>query len=114
MARSPTNACSTIAPVLAIQSPVGEVDLISKTPALVKICSTIFVRKLVEKALPGSGLTHMQIPPAAISARADTQYFSVSKAGPCWDRHGGDPPGTRLRTRRVAEAKSGTAGRSGF
>lgn len=71
--------------VLAIQSPVGEVDLISKTPALVKICSTIFVRKLVEKALPGLGLTHLQIPPAAISARADTQYFSVSKAGPCWD-----------------------------
>lgn len=71
--------------VLAIKSRVGEVDLIAKTPQLVKVCSTMFVRKLVEKALPGLGLTHLQIPPSAISTRADTQYFSISKAGPCWD-----------------------------
>jgi type VI secretion system protein ImpJ len=71
--------------VLAIKSPVGEVNLISKTPQLVKVCSTLFIRKLVEKALPGLGMTHLQIPPSAISTRADTQYFSISKAGPCWD-----------------------------
>ena len=27
----------------------------------------------------------MPVPPAAISTRADTQYFGISKAGPCWD-----------------------------
>ena len=30
-------------------------------------------------------LTHLPVPPAAISTRVDTQYFGISKAGPCWD-----------------------------
>jgi len=30
-------------------------------------------------------LTHLPVPPPAISTRVDTQYFGVSKAGPCWD-----------------------------
>jgi type VI secretion system protein ImpJ len=33
------------------------------------------------------------VPPPAISARVDTQYFGVSKSGPCWDHI--------LQTRRV-------------
>ena len=28
---------------------------------------------------------HMQMPPSAVSPRLDTQYFAVSKGGPCWD-----------------------------
>ena len=49
------------------------------------MCSTEFVKKLVERALPGLTLTHMTIPPRAIAASVETQYFLVTKTGPCWD-----------------------------
>ncbi|MCC6342346.1 MAG: type VI secretion system baseplate subunit TssK [Bryobacterales bacterium] len=71
--------------VFAIYSPVGEAEIIIRTPALVKVCSSKFVGELVKRALPGMALTHLKIPPSAISTRADTQYFGVSRAGPCWD-----------------------------
>jgi type VI secretion system protein ImpJ len=71
--------------IFAIQAPVGEADLISKTPALVKVCSKLFVPELVKRALPGMTLTHLPVPPQAISAKVEMQYFGVSKAGPCWD-----------------------------
>jgi type VI secretion system protein ImpJ len=71
--------------ILAIRSAVGEVEVISNTPKLVKFCSKLFVPELVKRALPGMGLTHLPIPPSAVSARVDTQYFSINKAGPCWD-----------------------------
>ncbi|MBI4877910.1 MAG: type VI secretion system baseplate subunit TssK [Acidobacteria bacterium] len=71
--------------VFAIQSPIGEAELLSRTPALVKICSKIFTPELAKRALPGLALTHLPVPPSAISTRADTQYFGISKAGPCWD-----------------------------
>jgi type VI secretion system protein ImpJ len=71
--------------LLAIKSPVGEADLIARTPQLVKVCSKLFVPELVKRALPGLPLTHLPVPPSAVSARVDTQYFSITKAGPCWD-----------------------------
>lgn len=71
--------------IFSIRAPIGEVDLIAKTPPLVKICSKLFVPKLVEKALPGMRMAHLPVPPSAVSTRVDAQYFSVSKGGPCWD-----------------------------
>jgi type VI secretion system protein ImpJ len=71
--------------VLGIHSPIGEADLISKTAQLVKVCSSKFVPELVKRALPGLTLTHLQIPPAAISARVESQYFAMSRSGPCWE-----------------------------
>ena len=71
--------------MLSVRAPVGEVDVIAKTPQLVKVCSKLFVPKLVERALPGMTLTHTPVPPSAISQRVDAQYFSVSKDRPCWD-----------------------------
>jgi len=71
--------------VFAIQSNLGAAELMRKTPELVKICSEEFVQKLVSRALPGLTLTHMPVPPRAISASAETQYFQVTKQGPCWD-----------------------------
>jgi len=62
-----------------------EAAVIQRTPQLVKVCSSQFVGELVKRALPGCALTHLPVPPPAISARVDTQYFGVSKAGPCWD-----------------------------
>lgn len=71
--------------VLSIYSGIGEAEIITRAPNLVKLCSQKFVAELVKRALPGLTLTHLKVPPSAISARADTQYFGVSRAGPCWD-----------------------------
>jgi type VI secretion system protein ImpJ len=71
--------------ILAIASAMGEADLIAKTPQLVKVCSKEFVPKLVQRALPGMGLTHLPSPPAAVSPQVETQYFVINRAGPCWD-----------------------------
>jgi type VI secretion system protein ImpJ len=79
--------------VFAIQSPIGEADVITSSPRLVKICSAQYIRELVKRALPGLALTHLPVPPSSISARVDTQYFGMSKAGPCWD--------SVVKTRRV-------------
>jgi type VI secretion system protein ImpJ len=70
---------------LGIHSPVGEADLISKTAQLVKVCSSKFVPELVKRALPGLTLSHMQVPPSAISVRVESQYFTISRSGPCWE-----------------------------
>jgi type VI secretion system protein ImpJ len=71
--------------VFALHSRAGEAAVIARAPQLVKVCSSQFVAELVRRALPGCTLTHLPTPPPAISARVDTQYFGVSKAGPCWD-----------------------------
>src|SRR5579872_478691 len=71
--------------IFAIRSAAGEVDIIAKTPQLVKLCSKQFVPQLVKRALPGLPLTHLPVPPSAIPAKVDFHYFSVNKSGPCWD-----------------------------
>ncbi|MBZ5584565.1 MAG: type VI secretion system baseplate subunit TssK [Acidobacteriia bacterium] len=71
--------------VLGIRARMGEADLMSKAPQLIKVCSPPFVRELVKRALPGLALTHLPVPPTAISARVETEYFGISRNGPCWD-----------------------------
>lgn len=71
--------------IFAIHSRIGEAELISKTPVLVKICSQQFVPELVKRALPGLALTHLPVPPTAVPAQLEWQYFSLNRAGPCWD-----------------------------
>jgi type VI secretion system protein ImpJ len=70
---------------LGIRSTVGEAETIHRVPRLVKVCSAKFIPELVRRAYPGLTLEYVQTPPAAISPRVDCQYFSISKAGPCWD-----------------------------
>jgi len=79
--------------VFAIRAGLGEAELMARTPQLVKVCTPPFVRELVRRALPGMGLTHLPVPPQAISARVETQYFGISRAGPCWDH--------MVQTRRI-------------
>jgi type VI secretion system protein ImpJ len=69
----------------SIASNIGEAELITGTPALVKLCSAKFVPELVKRALPGMKLTHIQSPPASLAPRITNQYFSVNRSGPCWD-----------------------------
>ncbi len=71
--------------ILGMHSAIGEADLITKTPQLVKVCSREFISRLVTRALPGMALTHLPAPPAAVSPKLETQYFGVTRAGPCWD-----------------------------
>ena len=71
--------------ILGLNSPIGEAQVILKTPQAIKLCSSKYVGELVKRALPGLTLTHMQVPPSAISAKVDLQYFSMTQAGPCWD-----------------------------
>jgi type VI secretion system protein ImpJ len=79
--------------VLAVRANVGEAELMANAPRLVKVCTPPFVRELVKRALPGMALTHLAVPPAAISARVETQYFGIARTGPCWDH--------LVQTRRV-------------
>lgn len=71
--------------ILEIHSPIGEADLIERTPRLVKICSARFVLELIKRSLPGLPLNHLSVAPAQIAARVESQYFAVNRSGPCWD-----------------------------
>jgi type VI secretion system protein ImpJ len=77
----------------SIAAKMGEAELITGTPALVKFCSARFVPELVKRALPGMRLTHVETPPAALAPRITNQYFTVNRTGPCWDH--------LMETRRV-------------
>ena len=100
--------------ILSVRAELGEVDIITRTPQLVKLCSKLFVPRLVERALPGMALTHLPVPPTAIAARVDAQYFSVSRGGPWWDHIvqtrqvgvyvPGDLPGVTLELLAVLES----------
>jgi type VI secretion system protein ImpJ len=71
--------------ILAISSKAGDVEVISRTPQILKFCSAQFVPELVRRALPGMTLTHLPTPPPAVSARADCQYFGIARSGGCWE-----------------------------
>jgi type VI secretion system protein ImpJ len=71
--------------ILALRSKIGEAELLSGAPRLVKVCSKEFLPKLVSRALPGLTLKHLPVPPPAVSPRVDYQYFGIDRAGPCWD-----------------------------
>jgi type VI secretion system protein ImpJ len=71
--------------VLAVRAAMGEAELMIKAPQLIKVCTPPFVRELVKRALPGLALVHLPVPPPAISARVETQYFGIGRSGPCWD-----------------------------
>jgi len=70
--------------VLGIHADVGDADLITKTPQLVKVCSSKFVGELVKRAMPGLTLTHLSIVPSAMRAKLESQYFGITRSGPFW------------------------------
>ena len=44
-----------------------------------------FCARAGRRALPGLAMTHLPIPPPAVSTHRETQYFGLSRGGPCWD-----------------------------
>lgn len=71
--------------ILGVRSSLGEAALLTMVPRLVKVCSSRFVPELVKRALPGMTLTHLPVPPTAIRAEVDMQYFVIETSGPCWE-----------------------------
>lgn len=71
--------------ILGVRSSLTQGELMHRMPQFGKVCAHRFVLKLVERALPGLSMEHLSAPPPAISPRADTAYFALAKAGPCWD-----------------------------
>jgi type VI secretion system protein ImpJ len=70
---------------LGVRSSLLPNEIVARVPALAKFCSRRFVLELVKRAFPGLRIDHLPFPPAQISPRADTQYFAIERAGPCWD-----------------------------
>ena len=35
--------------------------------------------------MAGLALSHISVPPAAVAAKVDSQYFSINRTGPCWE-----------------------------
>jgi type VI secretion system protein ImpJ len=71
--------------VLGVGSSAGEARVLTHGASIIKVCSQKFVGELVKRAMPGLELIHLPAPPSAISAKPDLQYFSINKAGPCWN-----------------------------
>ncbi len=72
--------------VFALQSKIGEAEMISRTPQLVKVSSGASLPEVVKRALPGLRLTHLPMPPTAISPKVESQYFGISKTGTLWEQ----------------------------
>jgi type VI secretion system protein ImpJ len=71
--------------MFGIRASLGDAEVITKTPQLVKICSARFVSELVRRAIAGLPLTHVPVPPSAVHAKLEMQYFDINRFGPFWD-----------------------------
>ena len=71
--------------LLGLRANAPDATIIGRVPQLVKVCSKRFTIELVRRARTGLTVEHVQVPPVAISPRADTHYFALGRAGPCWN-----------------------------
>ncbi|HUE96311.1 MAG TPA: type VI secretion system baseplate subunit TssK [Longimicrobiaceae bacterium] len=69
---------------LGVRSTAAAADVISRVPKLIKLCSEKHIARLVREAYPGLLLEHVVSPPPDLPARVGAHYFSVQRAGPCW------------------------------
>ena len=70
---------------LAVSTDSNQVDLLRKTPQLVKISSNDGIERLIRQALPGLSLTYVPNPPSAVPVKSSHHYFLLQKSGPEWD-----------------------------
>jgi type VI secretion system protein ImpJ len=68
---------------LAISTPMSKVELIRKTPELIKISSGDYVEHLVQQAVPGVDLTYAADPPVRV--KTNYVYFSLNRSGDAWN-----------------------------
>ena len=72
--------------LFAIRSEIGELELISRTQRLVKICSSKLLPEVVKAALPGLALSPLPVPPSAVAPKVESQYFGISRTGTAWEQ----------------------------
>ncbi|MGA2117811.1 MAG: type VI secretion system baseplate subunit TssK [Bryobacteraceae bacterium] len=70
---------------LAVGAEARETEIVTRVPALVKVCSASHIEHIVRNALPGLTLTYLASPPSAIPIKLNYQYFSVNQSGVCWE-----------------------------
>ncbi len=87
--------------VLGIRAGMPEGELMTQTPQLVKVCTPVFVRELVNRALPGMPLTHLPIPPAGYFHSRGNSVFWHQPQRTVLEPHAADPPGGGVCPQRV-------------
>jgi type VI secretion system protein ImpJ len=70
---------------LAVGAETREAEIVTRVPALVKVCSASHIEHIVRNALPGLTLTYVPSPPSAIPIKLNYQYFSLNQSGVCWE-----------------------------
>jgi type VI secretion system protein ImpJ len=71
--------------ILGVRASTSSLEIATRIPQLAKVCASKFTLELVRRGFPGMGIAHMPAPPSSIAPRDDTQYFLITRAGPCWD-----------------------------
>lgn len=70
---------------LAVAADMGDAELITLVPKLMKVGAAGYVDDIVRHALPGLRLTHVAVPPSEIPVKLKYKYFSLDTDGPVWD-----------------------------
>ena len=71
--------------VLGVRSPGKPAEVIAAVPTLVKVCAGQHIVRLVSSGLAGLALEHLPAAPSAVPRTPGAHYFSVGRAGPCWE-----------------------------
>jgi type VI secretion system protein ImpJ len=71
---------------LGVRAGLTGAEIAERVPKLGKVCSAKHIVPLVQRAHSGLALEHVARPPAAITPRVGTQYFSIriDTEHPCW------------------------------
>jgi type VI secretion system protein ImpJ len=70
---------------LGVSADVEETKLINEFPIHGKIISPDKIDLLIQKNLPGVGMTYLAHPPAALPVKAGLAYFRLDTSGDRWD-----------------------------
>jgi type VI secretion system protein ImpJ len=71
--------------LLEVRSPLSERDLVARVPTLIKLAPMARIAEVVQQAKSALSLTHLPVPPTAISPRSDAQYFVIAQGGEFWN-----------------------------
>lgn len=69
---------------LAVSSSMGIERIIARVPRIVKVASPEQIQGRIALSTPGVALHHTPLPPPAIPARGDHQYFLLERQGDFW------------------------------
>ena len=70
--------------LLEVRAGLVERELVRQVPALIKLGAAADIAQIVQQALPALSLTHLPVPPPAVSPRSDAVYFVVAQEGSRW------------------------------